>query len=111
MLDELSSLNRVPALHPFLAQGRKYGGGAILCTQGYSQMVDSLGEKETKALASGCSNWAVLRCNDADGAEWLSKSLCRQESIEKSEGVSYGSHEMRDSVSLQEQRRERPLVS
>lgn len=56
LIDELSSLNRVPALHPFLAQGRKYGGGAILCTQGYSQMVDSLGDKETKALAGGCSN-------------------------------------------------------
>lgn len=111
LLDELASLNRVPVLHYFLEQGRKYGGCAILSTQSYSRMQDIWGDKETRAIVGGCRNWVVGGCNEYGGAEWLSKNLYRQESIEKSEGVSYGAHEVRDSVSLQEQRQERPLVS
>ena len=51
-----------------------------------------------------------FRSPDSDTAQWISKTLGENEVIENSEGISFGAHQMRDGVSLNEQRKIKPII-
>ncbi len=54
----------------------------------------------------------VFRLNDYDTAKRVSDSFGgEQETLEIIEGISFGAHQMRDGVSLSDQRKHRPVVS
>jgi type IV secretory pathway TraG/TraD family ATPase VirD4 len=52
----------------------------------------------------------VFRIEGAEIAERLSKWLGVQEISETMENISYGAHQMRDGVSLNDQRKEKPTI-
>ena len=111
LIDELPSLNRLPSLEEFLAEARKYGGCGIIGVQNYSQLIRNYTKEGADSIAGLCSSWVVFRCNDeAAGATWASKNLGSTEALETSEGISYGSNEIRDGVNLSRQKRLRPIV-
>ncbi|WP_257291424.1 type IV conjugative transfer system coupling protein TraD [Endozoicomonas sp. ONNA1] len=111
LIDELPSLNRLPSLDEFLAESRKYGGCGIIGVQNYSQLIRNYSKEGADSIAGLCSTWVVFRCNDeAAGATWASKNLGSTEALETSEGISYGSNEIRDGVNLSRQKRLRPIV-
>jgi len=110
IIDELPSLNKLIMLNDALAQQRKYGGAMVIGFQSFSQMIDIYGEHGAHAIADACGTWAIMRFNGDKSAEWASKGLGSSETLETSEGISYGGHEIRDGVSLSKNRKMRPIV-
>jgi type IV conjugative transfer system coupling protein TraD len=111
VIDELPSLNKVPSLINFLAQGRKYGGCAMIGMQNYSQLVEIYGKNGADAICDLCSTWVVLRCNSKEGAKWAAENMGNRECIETNEGLSFGINDIRDGVSINKNRVDRLLVN
>ncbi|MBP9777615.1 MAG: type IV secretion system DNA-binding domain-containing protein [Rickettsiaceae bacterium] len=111
IVDELPSLNKIPSLNNFLAQGRKYGGSALLGIQNHSQLVNIYGQHGANSICDLCSTWLILRCNSKEGAKWASENIGHCENIETSEGLSFGVNDIRDGVSVNKHRAERLVVS
>jgi len=110
IIDELPSLHRLPSLQGFLAQSRKFGGCGVIAFQQISQLRDTYGKDGADTITGLCTTWACLRQNDPPTAEWTAKSFGQSEYLEQSEGLSYGSHEMRDGVSLSQNRKMRDVL-
>lgn len=77
--DEVSTLGRIQSLADFLTKARKAGGSAILGLQSISQLRSSYGRDNAQTLLSCLSTWLILRCNDAETAEYMSKQLGEEE--------------------------------
>ena len=110
IIDELPELHRLPSLPQFLAQSRKFGGCGVIAFQQISQLRDAYGRDGADTLTGLCTSWVCLRQNDPPTAEWTARSFGQSEYLEQSEGLSYGSHEMRDGVSLSQQRKMRDVL-
>ena len=74
-LDELPSLQNIPSLSPALAEGRKFGIGAILGVQTFHQLKKSFGDHVAQALWGLPKTRLYLRIGDAETAEMISKEL------------------------------------
>lgn len=110
VIDELPSLNKIPSLSQFLAQARKYGGCGVIGFQQIAQLREIYGDDGAEALSGLCATWTCLRQNDPDTAKWTAQSFGETEVMEAQQGLSYGANDMRDGVSLQQNRRSRPLI-
>jgi type IV conjugative transfer system coupling protein TraD len=110
VVDELPAIKKLPKLQMMLAEIRKYGGCAILGTQDMSQLDEVYGQNIVKSIANLCSTKVVFRIEGAEIAERMSKWLGVQEVSETMESISYGAHQMRDGVSLNDQRKEKPTI-
>ena len=110
-IDELPSLNKLPSLENFLAQGRKYGGCGIIGFQNIAQLENIWGREGAKSLTGLLSTWLIYRCEEKNTAQWASDNLYKKEVLETSENLSYGAHSMRDGVSINPQKKERALVT
>ncbi|MBX9806056.1 MAG: type IV secretion system DNA-binding domain-containing protein [Alphaproteobacteria bacterium] len=110
VVDELPAIKKLPKLQMMLAEIRKYGGCAILGAQDMSQLDEIYGHNIVKSIANLCSTKVVFRIEGAEIAERMSKWLGVQEVSETMENISYGAHQMRDGVSLNDQRKEKPTI-
>ncbi len=110
IIDELPSLHRIPSLPAFLAESRKFGGCGVIAFQMISQLREIYDKEGADTLTGLCATWVCMRQNDPPTAEWTSKSFGEAEILEHAENLSYGSHEMRDGVSLQQNRKMRALL-
>lgn len=110
VIDELPAIKRLPKLHTMLAEVRQRGGCVVLGAQDMSLLDDIYGYNIVKSIANLCSAKVVFRIEGADIAERMSKWLGVQEVLESAENISYGAHQMRDGVSLNENRKEKPTV-
>lgn len=110
IMDEMASLNKVETLPKALAEIRKYGGCIVTGTQNISQIDKVYGHETRKTMISLFNTKVFFRSPDADTAQWIAKTLGENEIIENSEGISYGAHQMRDGVSLNEQRKIKPII-
>ncbi|MBQ4839778.1 type IV secretion system DNA-binding domain-containing protein [Pseudoalteromonas luteoviolacea] len=110
VIDELPTLNKLPSVQTTPAESRKYGGCFILGFQNYPQLVDIYGKNGADALCGSCSTSVIFRCNDPTFADWGAKQLGRAETVETTEGISYGVNEIRDGVNLGKQKKERSIV-
>lgn len=110
ILDELPELDKQESLQKALAQGRKFGLCGVIAFQNIAQLRTIYGKDGAQALAGLPSTWICLRQNDPETAKWISEAFGECEVNEQNEGLSYGSHEMRDGVSLSAQRKTRPVL-
>jgi len=74
-IDELPSLQSIPSLSPALAEGRKYGIGAILGVQSFHQLKKSFGDDLAQALWGLPKTRIYLRISDAETADMISREL------------------------------------
>jgi len=75
VIDELASLQKLPALLQLLAKGRKYWSIVVLSTQSPSQ-VESIYKKEGKrAIAGTIGTWLLYRLPEPEDAESASKMI------------------------------------
>ena len=111
MIDELISLNKQEAIPKALAEIRKYGGCIAAGVQNIPQLQEQYGLSETKSLTSLFNTKVIFRNGDPETAKYMSQMLGEQEIMESVEGISYGAHQMRDGVSLNEHKRMKPVVS
>lgn len=110
IIDELPSLNKIPSLTDFLAQARKYGGCGVIAFQQITQLKEKYGNDGAASLAGLCATWVCMRQNDPETAKWSADSFGQAEIMEMNENVSYGAHEIRDGVSLSQNRQMRNIV-
>lgn len=111
VIDELASLHKQDALSKALAEIRKYGGCMAVGIQNIPQLQGLYGHAETKSLTSLFNTKVIFRNGDPETAKHMSQMLGEQEVKEATEGISYGAHQMRDGVTLNEQKRLKPVVS
>jgi len=111
IIDELISLHKQEALPKALAESRKYGGCIAVGIQNIPQLQGLYGHAETKSLTSLFNTKLIFRNGDPETAKHMSQMLGEQEVKETAEGISYGANSIRDGVSLNEQKRLKPVVS
>lgn len=109
-LDELASLHKLPSLTNTLSRGRKYGGCFVAAIQDIHQIRAIYGRDETESFTSLFNTHLCFRTKCPDSAVWMSKIMGSREIIEQKEGFSYGANEIRDGVSIHQERRKEPLV-
>ena len=111
IIDELASLNKLPALLLGLAEIRKYGGCFVLGFQDLSQLEGVYGASTTKTLSNLTGTKLLFRSLDTDVATKMARYLGEQEKQEANESISFGAHQMRDGVSLSNQKQIKPVVT
>ncbi|MNR71399.1 Coupling protein TraD [compost metagenome] len=75
VLDEFASIGKVQSIEAVATKARKNGGCLLLGLQTVSQLRDRYGEFGAQTILSCLSTWLVLRCGDADTAEYMSKYI------------------------------------
>lgn len=111
VIDELASLQKLSSLNTYLSEARKFGGNAILGTQSSAQLYDIYGTKGAEILAGSIGNYVIFRNNSPEGAEWSSKLLMKEEINEVSDNLTVGHNDIRDSLNMNRNRKERTLVT
>ncbi len=111
IIDELASLNKLPSLLTGLAEIRKYGGCFVLGFQDLSQLEGVYGVSTTKTLSNLTGTKLLFRSVDTDIATRIARYLGEQEKQEANESISFGAHQMRDGVSLSNNKQIKPVVT
>ena len=101
---------KLRALEPILSKGRKYGACVLAGLQGMSQFNDIYGQNGAKTILNLFNTKFFFRFNEAEASEYLSRWLGEEEVEEFKENLSYGAHQMRDGVSLNEHKSIKKLV-
>jgi hypothetical protein len=110
-VDELASLNKLPDMPKALAEVRKYGGCFVLGLQTLSQIDEIYGQNTSRIITGLTSTKLIFRTPDGYTAKRMSEFLGEQEVMESQESISFGAHQMRDGVSLSDQKRKQSLIS
>jgi len=110
ILDEVASMQKLPALPGLLERGRKHGAAVVLGLQAMPQLREIYGNEAAAALAAQPQNWLVLRTVEPTTAEWLSQALGQGEVEETHESISMGADSHRDGVSISKNSKTKPLV-
>lgn len=103
-LDELGSLDKLPALSDALTKIRKRGGVVVAGLQSVSQLEETYGKAGAQTLMANFGTWIALRLGDAETAEQFSRHFGEQEIWQDSynEGMAHGQQaSMNDGVSVQ----------
>lgn len=111
IIDELPSLHKQDSFLKALAKIRKNGGCIAVGVQNIPQLQALYGYAETKSLTSLFNTKVIFRNGDPESAKHISQMLGEQEVKEVVEGISFGEHNMRDGVSLNEQKHMKPVVT
>ena len=107
----MASLHKQEAFPKALAEIRKYGGCIAVGLQDIPQLQAQYGRSEAESLVSLLNTRVIFRNGHPDTARVMSQMLGEQEVREAVEGISYGAHQMRDGVSLNDQTRMKPVVT
>lgn len=110
ILDEISSLQKLPSLLDGLSQSRQFGGAFVIGLHSISQLRAVYGRDNTETITSLCRNKLFFAAADPDTAEYCSTNLGYQEIEEVKEGISYGANEIRDGVNLNTQKSNKKIV-
>ena len=105
ILDEISYFDSsIPSLKDGLATARSYGGCFILGTQDMSSLVKIYSRETAESIANNCRTKLFMNVAGKETALWCSDSLGDGEIEEWHEGLSYGAHEMRDGIQVNQHR-------
>lgn len=74
VVDEVHSLNRLPALYETETEGRKYGLKLIQGTQGKTQYEEYY-DRLSKAMLAAPKLKLFFRCGEAESARWISDTI------------------------------------
>ena len=111
ILDELSYFNHsIPSLPDGLAMARSFGGCFVLGTQDMNQLTEIYSGEIAKSISNNCKTKIYMNIEGKEAARWCSEALGEGEIEEWHEGLSYGAHEMRDGIQVNQNRIIRPLV-
>ncbi|MEN8236789.1 MAG: type IV conjugative transfer system coupling protein TraD [Pseudomonadota bacterium] len=110
IIDELPSLNNLPALITGLAELRKYGGCIIAGIQSFPQLETIYGRSISRSMLDLFNTKLMFRTTDPETAQWVSKVIGENEYAESQENLSFGANTIRDGVSLSKTERIRQIV-
>jgi len=109
-IDELASLNALPAVPTVQSEGRKFRGFTAIAFQNFPQIENIYGKEIARAIAATCRTKVFLAVEEADTAEWGSRTIGEVEEEELRETMTMGPSAYRDGVSLARQRVTRRAV-
>jgi type IV conjugative transfer system coupling protein TraD len=109
-MDELPSLYQLPSLKGALARGRKFGVCFTATIQDIHQLRLIYGIELAEALLSLFNTKLCFRTGSPESARWAEQAMGHQEVVEMREGFSYGANDVRDGVTLNQERRKTPVV-
>lgn len=106
VIDEFASIGKVQSIEAVATKARKVGGCLVVGLQAVSQLKDRYGEHGAQTILSCLSSWLVLRCADADTAEYISKyigdtELSRMTRSESDSDTGGGSAGMNEQIQTQ----------
>jgi type IV conjugative transfer system coupling protein TraD len=110
IFDEVASLNFLPSLEPGLTLSRNFGGCFVIAIQTIAQLFQRYGRNITNTVSSNCSTKVLLKAGDPETAGWCSDFIGSQEIEVFKENKSYGAHEMRDGVNMNQTTNHKPLI-
>lgn len=111
ILDELTSLHKIPTLFKILSKGRKPGACVVIGIQNYAQLAECYGSNGAKIISSLLNTRFMFRQPDPEMAAWSARNLGEIIIEEVREGISYGANTMRDGISINRNETRKPLVS
>lgn len=100
----------MPSLKEVLAEGRKYGACFVATIQDLHQLRTIYGREATEALLSCFNTTVCFRTGSNESAVWAEHYFGCQEVLEMREGFSYGANDMRDGVTLNQERRKSSVI-
>ena len=109
-MDELPSLYELPSLKEVLAEGRKYGACFVATIQDIHQLRTIYGRDATEALLACFNTKLCFRTGSTESGAWAEHYFGCQEVIEMREGFSYGANDIRDGVTLNQERRKNSVI-
>jgi type IV conjugative transfer system coupling protein TraD len=109
-MDELPSLYELPSLREVLAEGRKYGACFVATIQDLHQLRTIYGREATEALLSCFNTTVCFKTGSTESAIWAEHYFGCQEVLEMREGFSYGANDMRDGVTLNQEKRKNSVI-
>jgi type IV conjugative transfer system coupling protein TraD len=110
IIDELPSLQRLPALTYGLAESRQFGGSFVISMQLMAQLREIYGRDGAESISGLCRNRITFATPDQDTASWCSENLGKKEIISSKENISFGANEFRDGVNLSPERLQENIV-
>ncbi len=111
ILDEIPYFDQsIPSLKDGLAMARSYGGCFVLGSQDMSSIAKIYSEETARSIANNCKTKIYMNIAGKEAASWCSGSLGEGEIEEWHEGLSYGAHEMRDGIQVNQNKIIRPIV-
>jgi type IV secretory pathway TraG/TraD family ATPase VirD4 len=75
ILDELTSLQRLPYLTTALSKARKFGGCFVVWIQSYAQLAKVYGHEGAREISSPLNTRFMFRVPDPEIAQWSAKNL------------------------------------
>lgn len=110
MIDELAVLGYQPQLEQLVTRGRKRGLCVVMGFQNVSQLRSIYGRDRTTTLTSAPTTKVVLRCDEAETAEWASEQLGKHEVVRVEMTALAGLSSYREGFNLQPHRSVEPIV-
>lgn len=110
IIDELPSLQRLPALTFGLAESRQFGGAFVISMQLMAQLREIYGKDGAESISGLCRNRITFATPDKDTAIWCSENLGKKEIIISKENISFGANEFRDGVNLAHDKTQENIV-
>lgn len=109
-MDELPAIQKLQSLQALLSKARKYGACLFAGLQSMSQFDEIYGHNGSKTILNLFNTKFFFRSEESQACEQISKWLGEEEIEEAKESLSYGAHQMRDGISLNQQKSRRRLV-
>ncbi len=111
ILDELTSLHRLPYLKKTLAKARKFGGCIVIGIQNFADLEEEYGNKGARSISSLLNSRYFFREPDPDMAKWSAENFGEVIIEEVREGISYGANTLRDGISINRVETRKPLIN
>lgn len=110
VIDELAVLGYQPQLEQLVTRGRKRGLCVVMGFQNVSQLRSIYGRDRTTTLTSAPTTKVILRCDEAETAEWASEQLGKHEVVRVEMTALAGLSSYREGLNLQPHRSVEPIV-
>lgn len=110
MIDELAVLGYQPQLEQLVTRGRKRGLCVVMGFQNVSQLRSIYGRDRTTTLTSAPTTKVILRCDEAETAQWASEQLGKHEVVRVEMTALAGLSSYREGLNLQPHRSVEPIV-
>jgi len=110
IIDELPSLQKLPALTYGLAEARQFGGCFVISMQLMAQLREIYGKDGAESISGLCRNRLTFATPDQETARWASDNLGKKEMMISKENLSFGASEFKDGVSITNNKEQENIV-
>ncbi|WOZ79960.1 type IV conjugative transfer system coupling protein TraD [Kosakonia sacchari] len=110
IIDEKTSLQRIPQFAETLAEARKFGGCFVIGIQNMPQLINVYGRELAKSIFDLLNTRMYGRSPSSEVAKMVEEDLGKQRRKEAKEQNSYGMDAVRDGVSLGKDKVHEPVV-